>query len=88
MAVMTACALSDQHCACFDSNPEAGGRPASIFDNSKTTYPIDRQQSERESRKTISNLQPSECMRVDGNPGEQEKQGESHESPDGDLQIR
>jgi hypothetical protein len=51
------------------------------------TYPIDRQQSERESRKAIGNLQPSGCMRVDGDPGEQEKQSESHQSPNGDLQF-
>jgi hypothetical protein len=51
----------------------------------ETTYPVNCQQSERKSRKAIGDLQASECMQIYGDPGEQEKQGESHMSPNGDL---
>jgi hypothetical protein len=54
----------------------------------KMTYPVDRQQSERESRKAIGDLQPPEYMQIDGDPGEQEKQGERHMCPDGDLHFQ
>jgi hypothetical protein len=54
----------------------------------ETTYPIDRQQSERESRKAISDFWPSKCMQIDSDPGEQENQRESHKSPYGDLHFR
>jgi len=70
--------MTCQHCACFFPYLDVRERPLYDYEcgfaaPEDSAYRINRQQGERKSRETISDLQPTECIQIGGDPGEQEE---------------